>query len=114
MDASTAAPRRSAQDFLELVERGKRGRLKLYIGFAAGVGKTFRMLIEGHGRVSLVCDDDGLVTDAQFNVIEFRGFEKMLQGRMIWEMPLMTSRSLALLSNFCVQSTGPPSTNSNI
>jgi two-component system sensor histidine kinase KdpD len=37
-----------AQDFLELVERGKRGRLKLYIGFAAGVGKTYRMLEEAH------------------------------------------------------------------
>src|SRR4051812_16471483 len=42
-------PRRSrADDFLELVERGKRGRLKLYIGFAAGVGKTYRMLEEAH------------------------------------------------------------------
>ncbi|MGE6762656.1 sensor protein KdpD [Corallococcus interemptor] len=37
-----------AEDFLELVERGRRGRLKLYIGFAAGVGKTFRMLEEAH------------------------------------------------------------------
>ena len=43
-----ATPRPSAQDFLELVERGKRGRLKLYIGFAAGVGKTWRMLEEAH------------------------------------------------------------------
>jgi two-component system sensor histidine kinase KdpD len=41
-------PSRRAQDFLELVERGKRGRLKLYIGFAAGVGKTYRMLQEAH------------------------------------------------------------------
>jgi two-component system sensor histidine kinase KdpD len=42
-------PERSrAEDFLELVERGKRGRLKLYIGFAAGVGKTYRMLEEAH------------------------------------------------------------------
>lgn len=40
--------RRSPQDFLELVERGKRGRLKLYVGFAAGVGKTWRMLEEAH------------------------------------------------------------------
>ncbi|HEX4384421.1 MAG TPA: universal stress protein [Myxococcales bacterium] len=39
---------KSAQDFLELVQRGKRGRLKLYIGFAAGVGKTYRMLEEAH------------------------------------------------------------------
>ncbi|WNG42997.1 histidine kinase [Archangium minus] len=37
-----------AEDFLELVERGRRGRLKLYIGFAAGVGKTYRMLEESH------------------------------------------------------------------
>jgi two-component system sensor histidine kinase KdpD len=40
--------RRTAQDFLELVERSKRGRLKLYLGFAAGVGKTWRMLEEAH------------------------------------------------------------------
>ncbi len=42
------ASRTRADDFLELVERGKRGRLKLYIGFAAGVGKTYRMLEEAH------------------------------------------------------------------
>jgi two-component system sensor histidine kinase KdpD len=36
------------EDFLELVERAKRGKLKLYLGFAAGVGKTFRMLEEAH------------------------------------------------------------------
>jgi two-component system sensor histidine kinase KdpD len=36
------------EDFLELVRRAKRGRLKLYLGFAAGVGKTYRMLEEAH------------------------------------------------------------------
>jgi two-component system sensor histidine kinase KdpD len=39
---------RRAEDFLELVERARRGRLKLYVGFAAGVGKTYRMLQEAH------------------------------------------------------------------
>src|SRR5438105_1160795 len=39
---------RRAEDFLELVERARRGRLKLYVGFAAGVGKTWRMLEEAH------------------------------------------------------------------
>src|SRR5256885_7672922 len=39
---------RRPEDFLELVERGRRGRLKLYVGFAAGVGKTYRMLQEAH------------------------------------------------------------------
>src|SRR5882672_4220149 len=37
-----------AEDFLELVERGRRGKVKVYLGFAAGVGKTFRMLEEAH------------------------------------------------------------------
>lgn len=37
-----------AEDFLELVQRARRGRLKVYIGFAAGVGKTYRMLEEAH------------------------------------------------------------------
>jgi two-component system sensor histidine kinase KdpD len=40
--------RSRAEDFLELVQKSKRGRLKLYIGFAAGVGKTYRMLEEAH------------------------------------------------------------------
>jgi len=40
------ATRPRAEDFLELVQRTRRGRLKLYIGFAAGVGKTYRMLEE--------------------------------------------------------------------
>jgi len=45
---TTPPPRPRPEDFLELVERSKRGRLKLYIGFAAGVGKTYRMLEEAH------------------------------------------------------------------
>jgi len=42
------APRPRPEDFLELVQRARRGRLKLYVGFAAGVGKTYRMLEEAH------------------------------------------------------------------
>ncbi|HEY4243913.1 MAG TPA: universal stress protein [Kofleriaceae bacterium] len=38
--------RSRAEDFLEVVQRARRGGLKLYIGFAAGVGKTYRMLEE--------------------------------------------------------------------
>lgn len=40
-------PRR-AEDFLALVERARRGRVKVYIGSSAGVGKTVRMLQEAH------------------------------------------------------------------
>ena len=41
-----ATSRTRAEDFLEVVQRARRGGLKLYIGFAAGVGKTYRMLEE--------------------------------------------------------------------
>jgi len=41
--------RKSPQDFLDLLARAKRGKLKVYLGFAAGVGKTYRMLQEAHG-----------------------------------------------------------------
>jgi two-component system sensor histidine kinase KdpD len=44
--ADRKAPR--PEDFLELVERAKRGRIKVYLGFAAGVGKTYQMLEEAH------------------------------------------------------------------
>ena len=44
--------RRPAEEFLALVERSKRGRLKVYLGFAAGVGKTYRMLEEAHALVA--------------------------------------------------------------
>ena len=43
-----AMDRKRPEDFLELVERAKRGRLKVYIGSAAGVGKTYQMLEEAH------------------------------------------------------------------
>ena len=43
-----ATERKRPEDFLELVERAKRGRLKVYIGSAAGVGKTYQMLEEAH------------------------------------------------------------------
>lgn len=36
------------EHFLSLIRRQQRGRLKIYLGFAAGVGKTFEMLQEGH------------------------------------------------------------------
>ncbi len=37
-----------ANKFLRLIQRSARGRLKIYLGYGAGVGKTYRMLQEGH------------------------------------------------------------------
>src|SRR5437762_6782435 len=36
------------EHFLTLIRQQQRGRLKIYLGFAAGVGKTFEMLQEAH------------------------------------------------------------------
>lgn len=38
----------NAQHFLELIQKSRRGKFKIYIGMSAGVGKTFRMLQEAH------------------------------------------------------------------
>lgn len=38
---------RSPEQFLSLIRQQQRGRLKLYLGFAPGVGKTYEMLQEG-------------------------------------------------------------------
>lgn len=38
----------SVQQFLNLVKKSRRGKLKIYIGMSAGVGKTYRMLQEAH------------------------------------------------------------------
>src|SRR5689334_22716573 len=43
-DVSRPAP----EHFLTLIRQQQRGRLKVYLGFAAGVGKTYDMLQEGH------------------------------------------------------------------
>ena len=37
-----------ADAFLRMIHRAERGRLKVYLGYAAGVGKTYQMLQEGH------------------------------------------------------------------
>lgn len=39
---------RSAQEFLDLIKKSRRGKFKIYIGMSAGVGKTYRMLQEAH------------------------------------------------------------------
>ena len=36
----------SAEQFLELIRKSRRGKFKIYIGMSAGVGKTYRMLQE--------------------------------------------------------------------
>ncbi len=48
--------------------------------------------IEGHAKISIYVDESGRVASAQFHVVEFRGFEKLCEGRPFWEMPALTAR----------------------
>lgn len=48
--------------------------------------------IEGHAKVTIHMSEDGKVDHAYLHVNEFRGFEKFCEGRMVFEMPLITPR----------------------
>src|SRR5580693_519449 len=48
MMSSPELHRPTPEQFLNLIRRQYRGRLKVYLGSAAGVGKTYAMLREGH------------------------------------------------------------------
>jgi len=44
--------RKSAEEFLDLIKKSRRGKFKIYIGMSAGVGKTYRMLQEAHSLLA--------------------------------------------------------------
>ncbi len=48
--------------------------------------------VEGHGKITLLVDDDNHVQQARLHIVEFRGFEKFIQGRPFWEIPVMVQR----------------------
>jgi len=48
--------------------------------------------IEGHGKITIHLDKYGYVDDAQFHVTQFRGFEKLVEGRPFQEMPSIMAR----------------------
>ncbi|MEA3267369.1 MAG: Ni/Fe hydrogenase subunit alpha [Candidatus Fermentibacteria bacterium] len=48
--------------------------------------------VEGHGKVSILLDENGQVTRARLHIVEFRGFERFIQGRPYWEVPVTVQR----------------------
>jgi NAD-reducing hydrogenase large subunit len=48
--------------------------------------------VEGHGKVTIYLDDAGKVTQSRFHIVEFRGFERFVQGRPYWEAPVLVQR----------------------
>ena len=48
--------------------------------------------VEGHGKVTIHLDAEGDVKDAFFHIVEFRGFERFIQGHPYWEAPVLVQR----------------------
>jgi len=48
--------------------------------------------VEGHGKVTLLLDENNQVKQARLHIVEFRGFERFIQGRPYWELPVLVQR----------------------
>ncbi len=48
--------------------------------------------VEGHGKVTIKLDDNNNVAQSRLHIVEFRGFERFVQGRPYWEMPVLVQR----------------------
>jgi NAD-reducing hydrogenase large subunit len=48
--------------------------------------------VEGHGKVTILLDEDNKVKQARLHIVEFRGFERFIQGRPFWEVPVLVQR----------------------
>jgi NAD-reducing hydrogenase large subunit len=48
--------------------------------------------VEGHGKVTLLLDANNRIEQVRLHIVEFRGFEKFIEGRPYWEVPVMVQR----------------------
>jgi NAD-reducing hydrogenase large subunit len=48
--------------------------------------------VEGHGKVTILLDEKARVKQARLHIVEFRGFERFIQGRPFWELPVLVQR----------------------
>ena len=48
--------------------------------------------VEGHGKVTVHLDDNNNVIQTRLHIVEFRGFERFIQGRPYWEVPVLVQR----------------------
>jgi NAD-reducing hydrogenase large subunit len=48
--------------------------------------------VEGHGKVTIHLDNDGNIEQTRLHIVEFRGFERFIQGRPYWEAPVLVQR----------------------
>ncbi|HEX5392595.1 MAG TPA: Ni/Fe hydrogenase subunit alpha [Rhodocyclaceae bacterium] len=48
--------------------------------------------VEGHGKVTILLDENHKVHQVRLHIVEFRGFERFIQGRPYWEVPVAVQR----------------------
>ena len=48
--------------------------------------------VEGHGKVTIHLNNEGDIEQTRLHIVEFRGFERFVQGRPYWEMPVLVQR----------------------
>jgi NAD-reducing hydrogenase large subunit len=48
--------------------------------------------VEGHGKVTIRLNQAGEVEEARLHIVEFRGFERFIQGQMYWDVPVIVQR----------------------
>ena len=48
--------------------------------------------VEGHGKVTILLDEKQQVVQTRLHIVEFRGFERFIQGRPFWEVPVLVQR----------------------
>jgi NAD-reducing hydrogenase large subunit len=52
--------------------------------------------IEGHAKITIDLDENKKVQDAKIHVTQYRGFEKICEGRPYTEMPALTARTCGI------------------
>jgi len=48
--------------------------------------------VEGHGKVTIIMDTEGRIISTRLHIVEFRGFERFIQGRPYWEASVVVQR----------------------
>ena len=48
--------------------------------------------VEGHGKVTILLDEENKVHQVRLHIVEVRGFERFIEGRPYWEVPVIVQR----------------------
>ena len=48
--------------------------------------------VEGHGKVTILLDEENRIHQVRLHIVEIRGFERFIQGRPYWEVPVIVER----------------------